>query len=185
MTNEISLSVRELQFSDFEPLIHYWMDSPPAFLQGMGVDLAKMPARDQWPDLLSRQLAQSYEEKQSYCLIWEADGVPVGHSNVSKIEYGIAAYMHLHLWGAASRQKGMGADLVRMTLPFYFENLRLQTLYCEPYAHNPAPNKTLEKVGFRFVKTYTGIPGWLNFEQEVNVWEMTRAEFMDEDLSKK
>jgi hypothetical protein len=45
-------------------------------------------------------------------------------------------------------------------------------LYCEPYALNPAPNKTLEKLGFKFLKTYTTIPGWINFEQEVNLWEL-------------
>lgn len=170
-------SVRELQSSDLNAIIHYWLDSPPDFMRGMGVDMDKMPTRERWMEFLSKQLTQSYEEKFSYGLIWEADGVPVGHSNVSKIEYGVKAYMHLHLWTPGVRQKGMGAELVRKSLPFYFENLQLQTLFCEPYAHNPAPNKTLEKVGFTFVETYVGVPGWLNFEQEVNVWEMTRAAF--------
>jgi len=175
--NNNMLSVRPLRASDLDLLIHYWMSAEPAFLWGMGVDLDKMPTREQWVDMLSRQLTQSFEEKQSYCLIWQIDGQPVGHSNVSKIEFGTQAYMHLHLWQSGLRQKGMGADLVRLTLPYYFENLQLKTLFCEPYAHNPAPNKTMEKVGFTFVKTHTCIPGWLNFEQEVNLWELTREQF--------
>lgn len=85
MKNDTQLSVRELQSSDLGPLIRYWTESPPDFMRGMGVDLAKMPAREQWLDMLSRQLSQSYEEKQSYALIWESDGVPIGHSNVGKI----------------------------------------------------------------------------------------------------
>lgn len=170
-------SVRPLQSSDLDPLIDYWLNAEPAFLQGMGVDLDKMPARQQWVDMLSKQLTQSYEEKQSYCLIWEVDGQSVGHSNVSKIEFGSNAYMHLHLWRPVLRQQGLGAALVRLTLPYYFENLHLKTLFCEPYAHNPAPNKTLEKLGFTLLKTYVGTPGWLNFEQEVNLWEMTRQQF--------
>ena len=172
-----ALSVRPLQASDLDRLIQYWTTAEPAFLQGMGVDLSKMPSREQWRDMLSHQLTQTFEEKQSYAIIWQVDGQPVGHSNVSKIEFGVQAYMHLHLWQSGLRQHGLGAELVRLTLPYYFENLQLQTLFCEPYAHNPAPNKTLEKVGFEFVKAYTGIPGWLNFEQEVNLWELTRERF--------
>lgn len=172
-----TLSVRELRASDLDRLIAYWTTAEPDFLTGMGVDLAKMPSREQWMEMLSRQLTQTFEEKQSYAIIWLLDGQPVGHSNVGKIEFGVQAYMHLHLWRSDLRQQGIGADLVRLTLPWYFENLQLQTLFCEPYAHNPAPNRTLQKVGFEFVKTYTGIPGWLNFEQEVNVWELTREQF--------
>jgi RimJ/RimL family protein N-acetyltransferase len=149
----------------------------PLFWKAWASTFPKCPAAQQWVDMLSRQLTLSYEEKPSYAIIWLADDEPVGHSNVSKIEFGVKAYMHLHLWQSGLRQKGMGAELVRLTLPHYFKNLQLQTLFCEPYALNPAPNKTLEKVGFRHVETYTGIPGWLNFEQPVNVWELTRERF--------
>lgn len=71
----------------------------------------------------------------------------------------------------------MGAHFVKLTIPFYFNNFHLQTLYCEPYALNPAPNKTLPKAGFEFVKDYVCVPGWLNFEQMVNLWQMTREKF--------
>jgi RimJ/RimL family protein N-acetyltransferase len=60
--------------------------------------------------------------------------------------------MHLHLWYPDKRIKGMGVQLVKKSLPYFFNNLHLKTLYCEPYALNPAPNKTLPKVGFEFVK---------------------------------
>ena len=85
--------------------------------------------------------------------------------------------MHLHLWNNNSRQKGWGTTFVIKTIPFYFEKFDLQKLYCEPYALNPAPNKTMERIGFKFVKTYRTIPGWLNFEQQVNLWEMTLEKF--------
>lgn len=171
------LSVRPLQSSDINLIINYWLSADPEYLLGMGADPAKMPIREHWEKMLSQQLTQSYEEKQSYGVIWEADGQPVGHSNVNKIRFGQEAYMHLHLWNSGLRRKGMGVELVRLSLPFYFENLQLKTLYSEPYALNPAPNKTLDKAGFELVKTYTTIPGYLNFEQEVNLWEMTRERF--------
>lgn len=168
------LSVREIQPADVHSITQYWLSATPDFLLGMGVDLAKMPDRDTWLAMLSEQLPLPYPEKKSYCLIWEAEGRAVGHSNVNKIVYGQEAYMHLHLWESGLRQRGAGAELVRLGLPYFFNHLRLQTLYCEPYALNPAPNKTLAKVGFQLLQTYTTTPGFLNFEQPVCRWAMTR-----------
>lgn len=173
-----ALSVREIRESDIEPISNYWFGADDAFLVGMGVDLAKMPAREDWERMLATQLAQSYEEKQSYCTIWEIDGEAAGHSNINRIVFGEEAFMHLHLWNAGVRKQGMGAELVRMSLPFFFENMRLQRLFCEPYALNPAPNRTLEKVGFSFVRSYTTTPGFINFEQPVNRWELSRDTYL-------
>lgn len=178
MENKPILSVREISERDVEPLSDYWFDADEAHLIGMGVDLAKMPTREAWQRMLTAQLSQSYAEKVSYAVIWEIDGRASGHCNINKIIFGEEAFMHLHLWGAATRKRGMGAELVRMSLPFFFENMRLQRLFCEPYALNPAPNSTLKKLGFSFVHTYTTIPGFINFEQPVNRWELSRDTYL-------
>jgi RimJ/RimL family protein N-acetyltransferase len=167
-----ALSVREIERGDVPLIANYWLKSDPEFLKGMGVDLAKLPSRGDLTDMLSEQLHQSYDEKKSYCLIWLVDNKPTGHSNVNKIKYGEEAYMHLHFWDNSFRKQGYGTELVKMSLPLFFKNLRLKKICCEPYALNPAPNKTLEKVGFKFIKKHTTIPGYLNFEQEVNLWEI-------------
>ena len=171
--NQNALSVRELQASDIDLIAQYWLGAEASFLEGMGVDLAKMPDKEHWTTMLSEQLRQSMEEKQSYCIIWQAEGRPVGHCNVNKIIFGEEAYMHLHLWEAGVRTRGLGSALVKMTLPYFFNNLKLKKLYCEPYALNPSPNKTLAKVGFEFVKEYITTPGRLNFEQPVNRWVLS------------
>ena len=72
----------------------------------------------------------------------------------------------------------MGLELVKLTLPHFFEKLKLRKLYCEPYALNPAPNKTLARAGFELMKEYTTTPGPLNFEQPVKLWQMTRKQFL-------
>lgn len=171
------LSVRELQINDIDAIIEYWLQSNNTFLEGMGVDITKMPSREEWKKMLEEQLSQPLEEKKSYCIIWEVNGKAVGHSNVNKIIFGQEAYMHIHLWNKDARKKGLGPAFIKMTLPYFFENLRLKTLYCEPYALNSAPHKALEKAGFRFVKEYTTIPGWLNFEQPVRLWELSYDEY--------
>ncbi len=171
------LKVREIQAADVELVCDYWSNSSPEHLLGMGADPAKFPARADMHQNISKQLTQDYPDKAAYCLIWLQDERPIGHTNINQIQFGKQAYMHLHLWHSATRQKGMGQQLVRLSLPYYFKHFQLQTLFCEPYALNPAPNKTVAKVGFRFVKTHRTIPGSLNFEQEANLWAMDRAEW--------
>lgn len=169
------LSARELQLGDIELIADYWSGAEPELLIGMGVDLARLPSRGDFIAMLSSQLSKPLEERQSYGTIWEVDGTPVGHCNVNKITFGREAYMHLHLWHADRRYQGLGARLVRRSLPLFFERLRLQDLYCEPYALNVAPNRVLEKAGFDFVQEYVTVPGAMNFVQKVNRWHMRRA----------
>ncbi|MEO6731868.1 MAG: GNAT family protein [Ferruginibacter sp.] len=171
------LSVREIQREDIPLIVDYWLTATPAHLQAMGVDLGKIPTRQQWMSMLPEQLNQPYEQKQSYCIIWLADGQPIGHSNVNKIIFGEEAYMHLHIWYAPIRELHVGTELVKMTLPYFFNNLQLKKICCEPYALNPAPNKALAKAGFQFVKEYITTPGSLNFEQRVLHWEILQSRF--------
>lgn len=172
------LSVRYLTKADIDPLVAYWLNASPEFLVGMGVDVQKMPSEAEWRQMLEEQLSQAVPDKKSYGMIWLLDGEPVGHSNINKIQFGKEAYMHLHLWRKDIRQKGIGPQFVRLCIPAFFENYQLQTLYCEPYALNPAPNKVMERLGFHFEKSYVTIPGWLNFEQDVNLWSLSREEFL-------
>ena len=171
------LSVRELEPRDIDAIADYWLNADAAYLHGLGVQLDRLPTRAEWTSMLSEQLRQPIEEKKSYCLIWEADGRAVGHSNINKIVFGEEAYMHLHIWEAGVRKQGFGTDFIKRTLPWFFEKYRLKRLYCEPYALNPAPNRTLEKAGFTFVREYTTTPGWINFEQPVRLWVMTREQW--------
>lgn len=175
--SETELSVRELQQSDINLIADYWLKSDKSFMEAMGVDVTKIPAREQWFEMLMEQISLPIEEKKSYCIIWLVNDKPIGHSNINKIVFGKEAYMHLHIWETTKRKKGVGVDLVKLTLPYFFKNYKLEKLYCEPYALNPAPNKTLEKIGFEFVKTYATTPGWINFEQQVNLWQLTYEKF--------
>ncbi|MDB5200921.1 MAG: hypothetical protein JWQ27_330 [Ferruginibacter sp.] len=171
------LSVRELTVKDIPLIADYWLKADTAALTAMGVDLSKMPTREQMSGGLAAQLALPLNERRAYCIIWEIDGKPVGHCNTNPSFFGIEAFMHLHLWQPSTRHSGIGLQLLGLTLPYFFRNLEIDNLYSEPYALNPAPNKTLKKAGFAFVKEYLTIPGSLNFEQPVKQWLMTREKF--------
>ncbi len=162
---------------DIEHFIRYWVDASPEHLEGMGVDVSKRPTREQVEQLVKSQICLPMEEKKAYFLAWVKNGYPVGSAHVNQIAWGEQAFMHLHLWNSKNRQKGMGCELVKQSLSFFFENLKLKQLFCEPYALNPAPNKTVEKLGFTFVKQHTTIPGASNFEQAVNLWKLTKEQY--------
>lgn len=177
MNENLKIEVREIELKDIDLIADYWLKSESDFLINMGVDLKKLPTRIELRNRLTKQINLSVTSKKSYALIWLLDRKEIGHSNVNGIEYGKQATMHLHLWKSNNRKKGIGTELVRKSLPFYFEKLKIEKLICEPYALNPAPNKTLQKVGFKFVKKYKTIPGSLNYEQEVNRWELTKESY--------
>lgn len=171
------LSVRPIQENDIDKIIEYWTKADTHFLNGMGVDTNKIPSENEWRKMLLDQISQPIEAKQSYCIIWLLDNQPIGHSNINKIIFSEEAYMHLHIWRSDIRKNGLGISFVKMTLPYYFKNFKLKKLLCEPYALNPAPNKTLQKLGFSFIKNYITTPGWLNYEQPVNRWELSCETF--------
>jgi len=177
MNNNIDINVREIQLEDIDLIADYWLKSDSNFLVQMGVDLNKLPTRKGLSLMLAKQINIPITNKKSYALIWELNGKQIGHSNVNCIEYGKQATMHLHLWKSTNRKKGIGTELAKKSISFYFEKLKIEKLICEPYALNPAPNKTLKNVGFQFIKKHRTIPGSLNFEQEVNRWELTKDNY--------
>ena len=168
------LGVRELQPADIPLVVEYWLDSDPAFLRAMGVDRTRLPTHAQMTATLQEQLVLPIPERTSYCLVWLADGNPIGHCNTNPTVFGEQGWMHLHIWRPGARRRGSGAKLLDLTLPRLFEDLQLQRLYSEPYALNPAPHAALARAGFEFVKQHTTVPGVINFEQPVKRWVMTR-----------
>lgn len=174
---EETLAVRESEIEDLEGIIDYFLKSDTDFLVGMGVDVSKLPSKTEWMNRLRSNLHQDIESKDFYYITWLSDNKVIGHSNINKLIYGQEAYMHLHLWRAENRQKGIGFKLLKLTLPFYFNAFKLKHLYCEPSAANPAPNKALAKLGFDFIQSYDTTPGWINYYQTVNRWCMTKEKF--------
>ena len=172
------LLVRELEPADIDLFMSYWFDADESSLANMGVDIKKLPTKQEFLKYWRSQLEMPVEKRLSYCVIWQMNNIPIGHSSTRPINFGKDAYMHLHLWNAEERRKGIGYEFLKKTVPHYFEKLRLKDLYCEPYALNPAPNRLLEKLGFDFVKKHRAIPGPSNFKQDVNLWHLSHRKFV-------
>ena len=166
------LSVREIQDKDVKLIADYWFKANKEYLINMGVDIEKLPAREDFTAMLQTQLTLPYEEKKVYGVVWCVNDEPIGHSNLNPLTYGDHGFMHLHIWNTDYRNSGYGVDFIKMTLPYYFNNLKLNKVYCQPNAFNPSPNRSLEKAGFKLVKEYVTTPGSITFEQVVKLWEI-------------
>jgi len=160
--------------SDYESMLDYFLGAEEPFLRGMGVDPQRLPPRGAWLERLLPDLGRADSHKQTFYLGWDDEGRRIGHCNLNQLVYGDCAHVHLHLWDAGARRAGLGTELLRRSLPVFFQRFALQRLYCEPYAANPGPNRVLTKLGFRLLKRYRTTPGLINFEQEVNRYVLDR-----------
>lgn len=174
----MQLTVREIESTDIEKVVDYFINADSQFLQGMGADKSKFPSREEWIEKQESELKKTLKEKEYYYIIWLIDDQPVGHSNINKIEFGHVATMHLHLWKTDKRKNGLGLAFLKLTVPYYFRKFGLQKLICEPYSENVGPNRVLSKLGFQFIRTYETTPGFINFHQTVNRYELNKEQFL-------
>lgn len=165
-------------------MVEYFHGACDSFLRGMGAERTLLPPREVWMRNLLADHEMPDHKKERLYLAWYHNGALVGHSSINRIKVGEEAFFHLHLWRPELRQAGLGSSLCQRSIALYFDRLRLQVLWCEPYAENPAPNRTLPRLGFEFLKRYRTIPGPINFEQDVNLYCLPRAKAPAAPLSR-
>jgi RimJ/RimL family protein N-acetyltransferase len=170
----MTLTVREMMGSEVDLIIDYFLKSTPEHLEILGVDPSRLPPADGWRDRFQQAAARPIEQRAWLVVIWLLDDRPVGFSSSDKIAYGEQANMHLHVIDPERRKRGIGTECVRRSVDLYFERLKLKRLFCEPNAFNVAPNRTLQKAGFRYLKTHMTVPGPLNYHQAVTRWVIER-----------
>lgn len=170
----MELQVGEMRLDEIPLVIDYFHSSTPEHLEMLGVDPTRLPPKDAWTSLFEAQFSLPVPKRRGCFAIWLMDGRAIGFSSCDKIVFGEQANMHLHVTEPSLRQQGIGAQCVRESVDLYFRALEIKQLLCEPHAFNIGPNRTLQRAGFRYVKTYMTVPGPLNFHQAVNRWLIER-----------
>ncbi len=168
--------VREMKPSEIAIRIDYFHDSSDEHLLKVGVDRASLPSREAWRSAYLEDVARPIEHRDGLALIWELDGRPTGFSSADRIVFGAEAFMHLHIVSPDLRHQGFGAEFVKESARHYFRVLRLERLYCEPNAFNTAPNRTLQRAGFRYLFTHETKPTPINFHQAITRWMLERGD---------
>jgi RimJ/RimL family protein N-acetyltransferase len=167
-------TVRLMIRAEADLIIDYFTSATSEHLETLGVDPTRLPAVAAWRQHYDREFDLPVERRASLMLIWLEDDQPVGFSPADKIVFGERANMHLHLFQPDNRARGLGVACVRRSVDLFFTTLQLKQLFCEPNAFNVAPNRTLQKAGFKYLKTHMTVPGPINFHQAVTRWVLER-----------
>jgi len=173
-TTLMEITVREMTLAESTLVITYFHGSTPEHLEMLGIDPTRLPAPDAWQERFQREFSLPLDKRSALYLIWLAGDQAVGFSSCDKIVFRERANMHLHVTEPGLRQRGIGAECVRRSVEIYFEKLGLKSLFCEPNAFNVGPNRTLQKAGFKYLKTHMTVPGQLNYYQAVTRWAIER-----------
>jgi protein-S-isoprenylcysteine O-methyltransferase Ste14/RimJ/RimL family protein N-acetyltransferase len=163
----VDFSVRQMELAEAQLIIDYFHSAAPEHLELLGVDPTRLPDPGRWMDEYAADYCKPIGDREFMLVVWERNGEQVGFSTADKIRFGHEAYMHLHVVDPQHRRAGIGLRCVRDTVRLYFDFLQLERLFCEPNAFNVAPNRTLQRAGFRYVKTHMTVPGRLNYHQAV------------------
>jgi RimJ/RimL family protein N-acetyltransferase len=162
-----------MELGDFDVRIAYFHEATDERLARLGVDRSRLSPPDAWRASFEQNLARPLDERSEYGLVWEVDGQLVGFSTADQIRIGDEAHMHLHIVDPQRRASGLGAQFVRLTAAHLCEVLRLKRLYCEPNAFNVAPNRTLQRAGFSYVRSRECRPNPINTHQTTTIWLYT------------
>jgi RimJ/RimL family protein N-acetyltransferase len=166
--------VRPMELAEVDVRTGYFHRSSDQHLGLLGVDRDALPSPQEWRRSYEEDHARPLTERRNYSLVWELDGRIVGFSSTDQIEYGEKAFMHLHVINGADRNAGLGTEFVRLSAAEFFRVLELKRLFCQPNAFNVAPNRVLQRVGFRYLFTKEMKPGPINTLQPVTRWVLER-----------
>ncbi len=164
------LHVREMELAEVGIRIDYFHDASDEYLRLLGVDRSHLLSRKAWHAFYVRDFARPIPERENYLLAWELDGRVVGMSHADQFTFGEEAFMHLHVLDPARRRSGLGTEFAKRTALVLFKALELKRLYCQPNAFNVAPNRTLQRAGFRYVFTKEMAPRPADLQQPLTRW---------------
>jgi RimJ/RimL family protein N-acetyltransferase len=172
----MKIVAREMELSEVPLVIDYFHHATPEHLEMMGVDPSRLPRRFEWLERLKHDYELPIERRANFLTIWLSGEDPVGFSTCNNIIFGERANMHLHVVEPEHRRQGIATEGVRQSVKIYFDRLKLEHLFCEPNAFNVGPNRTLQKCGFKYLKTHMTVPGAINYHQAVTRWVMERGD---------
>lgn len=168
----MQLLIREYQLEDFPAIQAYWLGQSVSDLERMHVDPVKLKESMAQPEKTVPDLKTPDKEKKAHRYMWLLDGELIGMTTLRNMTFGGSAEIHLHIFDSTHRNKGFGLQLFLISLREVHRRFELKNVFCEPAASNPAPNRLLQRLGFKIAKTYRTIPGYICFEHVVNRYEI-------------
>lgn len=156
MTASFRLSdveVGDLESGDVEHILRYWYESPPDYLQSIGVAPERLPGRRKMQEALALKVAR--REMVPTMLIIRFRGESIGVHELTHIESGVSAVMHAHIWREDDRRRGIGAVSYVRAMERFFALHRFDRIVFETPRANRAANRLKQKLGIEPVGSGT------------------------------
>src|SRR5580700_2675440 len=98
-TEARQVTMRDLRESDIPAFLEYWY-SQPTFVESMGVDLKKLPAKADREIQLKKMCQKNQNERDSKMTILTIlfENQPIGSHTINELKIGESAIFHAHIW---------------------------------------------------------------------------------------
>lgn len=183
------MEVRDVTEADIPLVLDYWFRSPPGFVEGLGVDLAKLPSEVDFAENLRRKIEAAgarFEPKEApmgvappsglNSLIILHDNRPVGMHTLNPWTRGDSGIFHAHIWDAAARGRGIGVRSYPLACRVFMTRFELRRILFKTPAQNVGAVRVKEKLGIRYVGDEIVDFGVIKAGTLARVFELTREE---------
>lgn len=145
------ISVRDLTEADIPMVLGYWFHSPPGFIEGMGVDLAKMPTEPIMEKNLREKVAanRSLSASKLNALVIMHGQTPIGLHTINPLIEGDYGIFHAHIIDPKFRGRGIGLQSYPKACRIFLERFDLKKIVFKTPLRNVGAIRVKEKLGIR------------------------------------
>ncbi len=136
--------LRDLTINDLEPIVRYWMDSDPAFLADMGIDLASRGTAADVLTRMSRAIPSINPKQRSVALAITVDDQFAGYTLLNRYS-SMENYSHWHITRPGFRRCGISRALYPLRLAAYFNRFQIERLVHQTRTSNLGVNRLLDQ----------------------------------------
>jgi RimJ/RimL family protein N-acetyltransferase len=147
------ISVRDLSIDEIPSVLNYWFHSPLGFIEGIGVDLGKMPKETDMRNnlILKIQENEKLASSKLNALAILCNDRPIGFHTINPLidnDYGI---FHAHIWEPRFRRQGIGMQSYPLACGIFMERFNLNRIVFKTPIRNIGAIRTKEKLGIRCI----------------------------------
>jgi RimJ/RimL family protein N-acetyltransferase len=163
--------LRDVEEPDIDPIVGYWHDSDPAYLDGLGIDRGKLTSREASRKRFLTFLPTDTGPRERAALVVTLAGRLVAYTSVNFWNSSEGA-IHLHVLDDTLRHKGVSSVLFVRVLEVYFHKFQLTRLVMQTSPSNDAINGLLRKFGLSPTRQFLDKPDGLGRPGEFCVCEV-------------
>lgn len=142
------LTIRNFSASDIGPWLDYWYSAPVPYLESIGVDVSRLPARSVFESFLKAHIAENATRKKSQLQAVTVEWAlrAIGAHTITDVRPGESGVLHAHYWNEGDRGRGLGTCSYLLASSLFMARFGLkEILFKTPKSNIPA-NRIKEKL---------------------------------------